>query len=428
MPDWIEILPLTKPLDAVVRVPGSKSITNRALVTAALARGRSRLSGALFSDDTRYMLEALQALGFTVAANEAAAAIEIEGLGGRIPAGEAELFAGNSGTTIRFLTAMVALGHGSFRLDGIPRMRQRPIEPLLEGLRQLGTTAYSEASTGCPPVRVQASGLRGGAARMRGDLSSQFFSALLLAAPLTDEGVEIDVEGELVSQPYIDLTARVMRDFGASFSHQEYRRLVVPGRQHYEACDYAVEPDASNASYFFAAAALTGGRVRVDRLGSDSAQGDYRFLEVLEQMGCTVNRDDTSTSVRGPSCLQGVDADMRHISDVAQTLAALAPFADGPTAIRGIAHIRGKETERVAAMVKELRRLGQLVEEFPDGLRITPASIRPAEIETYDDHRMAMAFALVGLRAPGIRILDPGCVAKTFPDYFQRLEGMTTPA
>jgi 3-phosphoshikimate 1-carboxyvinyltransferase len=427
MADWIEIKPLTERLDAIVRVPGSKSITNRALVIAALAGGLSRLRGALFSDDTRYMLEALQTLGFTASADEASTSIGVDGMGGRIPAREAELFVGNSGTTIRFLTALVALGRGSFRLDGIPRMRERPIEPLLDGLRQLGTSAYSEAGNGCPPVRIQAAGLRGGTARLRGDLSSQYFSALLLSAPLTDDGVTILVDGDLVSQPYVDLTMKVMGDFGVTSSHQEYRRLLVPGRQHYHAHAYEIEPDASSASYFFAVAALTGGHVRVEGLGRDSAQGDYRFLEILEQMGCRVQRGASATDVWGPPRLLGVEADMCHISDVAQTLAAIAPFADGPTTIRGIAHIRGKETERIAAMVTELRRLGQQVDEFPDGLRVTPAPIRPAELVTYDDHRMAMALALVGLRAPGIRILDPQCVAKTFPDYFDRLAQLRTP-
>jgi 3-phosphoshikimate 1-carboxyvinyltransferase len=321
---------------------------------------------------------------------------------------------------------MVALGHGSFRLDGVSRMRERPIEPLLDGLRQLGAQAYSESGTGCPPVRLHAQGLAGGTARLRGDLSSQFFSALLLAAPLTERGVAIDVEGTLVSQPYIDLTARVMSDFGATMSHQQYRRLIVPGRQHYRSRDYAIEPDASSASYFFAAAAVTAGHVRVEGLGSQSAQGDYRFVDVLERMGCRVERSAASTQVWGPPQLRAVEVDMRDISDVAQTLAAIAPFAEGPTTIRGIAHIRGKETERVAAMVTELRRLGQGVDEFPDGLRIAPAPVRPAEIVTYEDHRMAMAFALVGLRSPGIRILDPGCVGKTFPDYFERLEQLRT--
>jgi 3-phosphoshikimate 1-carboxyvinyltransferase len=426
MPDEIAIPPLAQPPDASVRVPGSKSITNRALIAAALAEGRSTLRGALFSDDTHYMQQSLRALGLAVEADEAAETLAVDGAGGpwrfAVPASEAELFVGNSGTTVRFLTALVAHGHGRYRLDGVPRMRQRPIEPLLDSLRQLGADAWSEAGTGCPPVVVRAAGLPGGRARMRGDLSSQFFSALLLAAPLTPRGVEIEVEGELVSKPYIDLTAAVMRAFGASMSHAGYQHLSVPGGQRYRAREYEVEPDASSASYFFAAAAVTGGHVRVEGLGRDSAQGDYRFLEVLERMGCRVEREAAATDVWGPERLRAVEEDMNDLSDMAQTLAALAPFAEGPTTIRGIAHIRRKETERGAAMATELRRLGQEVEEFPDGLRITPAPVTPAAIATYDDHRMAMAFALVGLRVPGIRIRDPSCVAKTFPDYFTRLD------
>ncbi len=421
MADWIEIEPLTRPPDATLRVPGSKSITNRALVTAALAEGRSRLEGALFSEDTRRMAEALRALGIRVDSDEATAVLEVEGAGGRIPVVEADLFVGNSGTTVRFLTALVTLGHGRYRLDGVPRMRERPIEPLLASLRQLGADAVSEAATGCPPVIVRTNGLRGGRATMRGDGSSQYFSALMLVAPWTERGVEIEVEGELVSKPYVDLTSAVMRAFGATARHKEYRTVRVAGGQRYQARDYGVEPDASSASYFFAAAALTGGHVRVEGLGVASAQGDYRFLEVLERMGCRVEREEAFTEVWGPDRLAGVDEAMGDISDMAQTLAAMAPFFEGPTTIRGIANTRIKETDRIAAMVTELRRLGQEVEEFPDGLRVTPAPVRAAAVATYDDHRMAMAFALVGLRVPGIRILDPGCVAKTFPDYFARL-------
>lgn len=422
MSGTIEIKPLSRPPEATVRVPGSKSVTNRALVAAALAEGRSRLTGALFSDDTRYMIAGLRALGFDVHSHETETAVEISGAAGQVPAGEADLFVGNSGTTVRFLTALVALGHGRYRLDGVPRMRERPIEPLLAALRQLGAGAISEAGTGCPPVVVQASGLPGGRARIRGDLSSQFFSALLLVAPVTVHGVEVEVEGELVSRPYVDLTAAVMRDFGARMENESYQRLAVPGSQRYQGREYAVEPDASSASYFFAAAAMTGGHVRVEGLGRSTGQGDYRFLDVLERMGCRVERNTSSTDVWGAERLGGVEEDMHDLSDMAQTLAALAPFAIGPTSIRSIANTRMKETDRIAAMAAELRRLGQGVEEFPDGLRITPAPLLPVAVRTYDDHRMAMAFALIGLRVPGIHIQDPGCVAKTFPDYFERLK------
>jgi 3-phosphoshikimate 1-carboxyvinyltransferase len=426
MSESIEIQPLAHPPNTAVEVPGSKSITNRALVIAALADGRSRLRGALFSDDTRYMVQALRDLGLTVESDEAAATLEVVGAGGRIPVSQAELFVGNSGTTVRFLAAFVALGHGVYRLDGVPRMRERPIEPLLDSLRQLGVEAISESGTGCPPVLVRTTGLQGGRCRMRGDWSSQFFSALLLAAPVTPHGLQIEVEGRLVSRPYVELTAAVMHDFGASMEHDSDPLLSVPGQQRYHPRDYSIEPDASSASYFFAAAALTGGHVRVEGLGQDSAQGDYQFLEVLERMGCRVERGVAATDVWGPEHLTGVDEDMHDISDMAQTLAVLAPFAQGATTIRNIANTRLKETDRIAAMAIELRRLGQQVEEFSDGLRITPAPMVPAAIATYEDHRMAMAFALIGLRCRGIRIQDPGCVAKTFPDYFARLEQLRT--
>jgi 3-phosphoshikimate 1-carboxyvinyltransferase len=418
----LAIEPLVRPVDATVVVPGSKSYTNRALLAAALAEGHSVLRGALFSDDTRYMVGSLRALGLRVEEDEGECRYEVWGTGGVLPNREATLFAGNAGTAARFLVAYVSLGEGEFVIDGAPRMRQRPIQPLLDGLRQLGVDAVSESGTGCPPVRIRAHGIPGGHVRMRGEQSSQYFSALLLVGPLTARGIEIEVEGDLVSKPYIDLTADVMRQFGATMSHKEYRRMRVPGGQRYRAREYDVEPDASNASYFFAAAALTGGRVRVEHLGTHSAQGDLRFLDVLRAMGCAVQRGEDAIEVRGPERLKGVDVDMNAFSDMAQTLAALAPFATTPTTIRNIAHTRHQETDRLAAMATELRRLGVPVEESADALRIEPAAPQPAVIDTYDDHRMAMSFALIGLKAPGISLRDPGCVAKTFPDYFERLE------
>jgi 3-phosphoshikimate 1-carboxyvinyltransferase len=418
-----------RPLDATVIVPGSKSITNRALLVAALADGPSALRGALHSDDTRYMAAALAALGISVESDEAGARFRVEGGGGTFPAPEAELFVGNSGTTMRFLTAALPLGRGRYRIDGVPRMRQRPIAPLLAALNDLGADARSEADTGCPPVVVQAAGLRGGQARMAGDLSSQYFSALLMAAPYAREGVDIAVLSDLVSKPYLPMTAAVMAAFGvtADLDTATWRRLGVRPGQRYTGRDYQIEPDASNASYFFAAAAVTGGRVRVDGLGRDSTQGDLQFVEVLRQMGAEVAIGDDFTEVHGPrdGDLRGVDLDLGPISDTAQTLAAIAPLASGVTTIRGVAHARLKETDRVAALATELRRLGQEVDEFPDGLRIAPRPIRPADIDTYDDHRMAMSFAVAALRAPGIRLRDPGCVAKTFPTFFDLLDAVT---
>jgi len=419
------VVPAVRPIDAVARVPGSKSITNRALLIAALADGESELVGALDSEDTRYMAAALNALGVAVEADAAGERFLVRGGGGTFPAPEANLFVGNSGTSMRFLAAALPLGRGVYRIDGVPRMRQRPILPLLDALNDLGADARGEAEPGFPPLVVRAAGLRGGRTRMAGDQSSQFFSALLQVAPYAADGVEVEVVGDLVSKPYLPLTAAVMAAFGVDleWDREGWRWFRVAPGQRYGGRVYRVEPDASNASYFFAAAAVTGGRVRVEGLGAGSAQGDLRFVDVLAAMGCAVDEREDWVEVRGPAggALRGVDLDLGGISDTAQTLAAIAPFATGPTTIRGVAHARLKETDRVAALATELRRLGQGVVERPDGLTITPAPITPAPVHTYDDHRMAMSFAVTALRSPAIEILDPGCVAKTFPAFFERL-------
>jgi 3-phosphoshikimate 1-carboxyvinyltransferase len=421
--DPLPIQPLARAVDAAVEVPGSKSYTNRALIIAAMADGPSTLRGALFSDDTERMADSLRRLGIRVEEDAGDSRFVVEGQGGRIPAETAELFVGNSGTTARFLTAFLALGHGRYVVDGDSRMRERPIQPLLDALAQLGVDARSLNASGCPPIEVNARGLEGGELSMPGDQSSQYFSALLMVGPLTHAGVTIHVERELVSKPYIDLTADVMAAFGARMEgDEEYRLLRAPGAQRYSGREYQVEPDASNASYFFGAAALTGGRVRVNGLGTRSAQGDLRLLEVLERMGCAVTRGEDFIEVRGPERLRAVSVDAGPFSDMAQTLYALAPFAEGVTEVRGVAHSRLQECDRVSASAAELRRLGQEVEELPDGLRITPRSVTPAIVQTYDDHRMAMAFALVGLKAPGIAVAGPACTRKTFPDYWERLD------
>lgn len=424
MQDPLPIRPLERPVDAVAVIPGSKSYTNRALLIAAMAGGRSVLKGALRSEDTERMADSLRRLGIPVE-EPAADTFAVEGQGGRIPADAAELFVGNAGTATRFLTAFLALGHGRYVVDGIERMRQRPIQPLLDALNALGVRATSVNGTGCPPVLVEADGLRGGEVRMPGDQSSQYFSALLMVGPLTRDGLTLHVEREMVSKPYIDLTADVMAAFGAGMEHDaEYRLLHVPGGQRYRPCEYQVEPDASNASYFFGAAALTGGRVRVPGLGPGSKQGDLRLLEALEAMGCTVDRGRDYVEVRGPERLRAIQVDANAYSDMAQTLYALAPFAEGVTEVRNVEHSRLQECDRIAASAAELRRLGQEVEEFADGLRITPRPVTPGVVQTYNDHRMAMAFALVGLKVPGISIADPACTAKTFPDYWERLEAL----
>jgi 3-phosphoshikimate 1-carboxyvinyltransferase len=421
------IEPLTRPFDAVVTLPGSKSYSNRALLVAALARGRSEITEALYSDDTRYMHGALTALGVRVQADEAARTFVVDGVDGRFPAREATLHIGNAGTAARFLTAAVALGQGTFVVDGSPAMRKRPIQPLLDGLRALGVDADSREGNGCPPVIVRAHGLAGGRARMRGDISSQYFSALLLAAPYAAGDVEIEVEGALVSAPYIAMTLSTMAAFGVRAERDGDRSFRVPAGQRYQARRYAVEPDASGASYFFAAAAVTGGHVVVPRLGSRSAQGDLGLLDVLTRMGCEVTIEPDAIAVQGPARLRAVDADFTRMGDVATTLMAIAPFADGPVTVRGVAQTHYEESDRPVAAATELRRMGLRVESTWDSVTIHPGPPQPCEVQTYDDHRIAMSFAVTGLRAPGIAIANPACVSKTFPEFFEVLRGLTKP-
>jgi 3-phosphoshikimate 1-carboxyvinyltransferase len=427
MSDRLQIVPLRNNPRAEIRVPGSKSITNRALVLAALASNEDgcQLCGVLRCEDTEVMIEALRALGFGVEAHWRASPplvrVRRDNLFRPIPAQKADLFVGNSGTTMRFLTALVSLGHGRYRLDGVARMRERPIEDLLSALRKLGVQAHSERGDGFPPVLVETTGLRGGRVRIKGDLSSQFLSGLLMAAPLAREEVVIEVDGPMVSTPYVTMTVEMMKGFGVRVDCERDMRFVVPGRQEYVRHGFDVEPDASAASYFWAAAALTGGRVTVPGLGLQSLQGDVRFVKILKEMGCQVDQSKHFTTVSG-GALAGTDVDMNDISDCVMTLAAVACFAKGPTTIRNVAHIRHKETDRLRALATELRRIGAGVEEFADGLTIIPGPLHGAEIETYNDHRMAMSMALVGLRVPGIVIKNPGCVAKTYPAFFQDLE------
>jgi 3-phosphoshikimate 1-carboxyvinyltransferase len=407
-------------------LPGSKSLTNRALVVAALAVGDSTLQGALDSEDTRVMVAALQRLGFSVRWDRAAATIGIAGRGGEIPAERADLFGGNAGTAVRFLTSLVALGRGRFRIDGDPRMRERPIEDLLNALRALGVVARSERGNGCPPVVVEAAGIEGGAAAVGGEVSSQFTSALLLVAPYARRDVRLDISGALVSAPFVDMTLGLMRRFGVA-SMRRGNSIGVAAQQRYGGRDVSIEPDATAASYFFAAAALLGGEVTVLSLGRESLQGDVRFLDVLAAMGAEVRFDPDRVTVRGGE-LRGFDHDFAAISDTFLTAAALAPFASSPSRIRGIAHTRRQETDRVAAVARELKRLGARVKESAGELEIAPSAIHGGVVETYGDHRMAMSFALIGLKIPGIRIRDPRCVEKTFPDFFERLESLRAPA
>jgi 3-phosphoshikimate 1-carboxyvinyltransferase len=420
LPDPLRIEP-RGPLDARVRVPGSKSVTNRALLAAALAKGESELAGALASDDTDVMVASLCALGCTVDASSEP--WRVTGRGGRLRAPAAPLFTGNSGTTARFLTAAACLAEGPVTIDGTARMRERPIDDLTRALAQLGAESEILGVRGCPPVRVAGGGLRGGHATIDASRSSQYVSAVLLAAPYAQQDVALRFAGgELVSRPYVDLTLEVMRAFGAQADWEGDDALRVRAGVHYRSRRYAVEADASSAAYPFCAAAIAGGRVRVEGLDPKTRQPDVGILDLLERMGCRTLRGTDWAEVHGPAGrLAGIDADMNALPDAVLALAVVALFAEGPTRIRNIANLRIKETDRLAALETELGKLGARARAGPDWLAIEPAPLRPAVIDTYGDHRMAMAFALAGLRQPGIAIRDPGCVSKTWPDYFAML-------
>lgn len=428
------------PLDATVSIPGSKSLTNRALVTAALADGTSILRDILLAEDTWLMIEALRGLGIAISVDTESAVAEVTGCRGHIPAEAASIHCGNAGTVLRFLMAVVASGHGVYTFDGVPRMRERPIGGLVDALRALGTGVEYLARDGYPPIRVHAHGLRGGEVEIASPDSSQWVSAVLLAAPYAHRDAMISVTGRVISKPYLTMTTAVMADFGVAVVEQfdeSGARFIVEATQQYQGTNWTCEPDASNASYFLAAPAIVGGRVTVSGLDAGSRQGDVRFVDVLGQMGCRIDRASDGLTVHGPTGvasdagpqLRAIDVDLNAMPDVAPTLAVLALFADGPTTIRNVANLRIKETDRLAALARELTKLGATVEERPDGIRITPpSSPRGATIETYEDHRMAMAFALAGLRIPNVDIRNPRSCAKTFPDFFDRLDRMLSSA
>ena len=410
------------PLSATVRVPGSKSITNRALLLAAMADGRSVIESVLISDDTRRMVAALSALGFAVEVDAAARRITVVGHGGEIPASGANLDAGGAGTAMRFLAGFLTLGRGRYRLDGNARMRERPIGALIDAMRALGIEVTSELGNGCPPIVIDtiADAFTGGVVSIDASLSSQFVSALLMPAPLWRDGLRLTTSGD-TARPFIEMTLRLMEHWGALSTIAD-DLIVVPGGQRYHAMNFTVEPDATAASYFAAAAALVGGTVRIPGLTKSSIQGDARFLDILGQMGARVTWHAGAVEVSGTGKLSGVDVAMNSMPDVVPTLAAITPFAASPTRIRKVGFIRHHESDRIGAIATELRRLGASVREFADGLEITPSALHPAALETYDDHRIAMAFAVVGLKLAGVRITNPGCVAKTYPEFFTDLE------
>jgi 3-phosphoshikimate 1-carboxyvinyltransferase len=406
--------------DATVRVPGSKSLTNRAFVCSALADGPSRLVGWLESDDTLAMTDGLARLGVRV--ERVGADVIVHGTGGNFAIPLHPIDCRASGTTIRFLTACAALVQGRVVLDGVPRMRERPIQDLADALTSLGVSVRTVA--GCPPVTVQGGRLSGGRVAVDASKSSQFLSALLMVAPLAEHDVEITA-AQITSRPYVDLTLEIMSSFGISVDARG-DTFKIPGGQRYRQRTYQVEPDASAATYFFAAAAVTGGRVRVEGLSAASQQADVRFVEVLERMGCTVERGPRWIAVRGPRYLHGLDVDLNALPDSALTLAVVALFARGRTAIRNVPNLRFKETDRMAALKTELEKLGARVETTATDLLIEPpAQLTPASIATYQDHRMAMSFAVAGLAVDGIVIQDPECVSKTFPGFFDELKRLS---
>ncbi len=424
--DHLDLQPIRN-VSGSVRMPGSKSISNRILLLAGLASGETVVHDALEADDTRVMLAALQALGIEVFSSRSEGT-RVQGCAGAIPVKQANLFLGNAGTAFRPLTAVLAVAGGDYKLSGVPRMHERPIGDLVVALRQIGAAIDYLGTEGFPPLAIGRSSITlERPVRVRGDVSSQFLTALLMALPLARRDAVIEVDGELISKPYVEITLNLMRRFGVAVRREDWRKLHIPGNQGYTSPGAIhVEGDASSASYFLAAGAIAGGPVKVEGIGQDSIQGDVRFVEVIERMGASVRWGPNWIEASREGPLRALDADLNHIPDAAMTAAMMALFADGPSTLRNIGSWRVKETDRLAAMAAELRKVGALVEEGADYLRVTPpVRFKPATIDTYDDHRMAMCFSLVALGGVAVRINDPGCVAKTFPEYFQAFAALT---
>jgi 3-phosphoshikimate 1-carboxyvinyltransferase len=425
-PQHIDLEPVMH-VEGTVRLPGSKSISNRTLLLAALSEGTTTIHDLLASDDTLVMLGALRSLGIGWEQIDERTHV-VQGAGGALPVHEADLFMGNAGTAIRPLTAALAVIGGDYTLHGVARMHERPIGDLVDALNEVGAQVEYTGEPGFPPLRIRRGHIHANRMSVRGNVSSQFLTALLMAAPLMakDNPVSIDVVGELISKPYIEITLNLMRRFGVTVEQDGWQSFTVqPGQRYRSPGSIHVEGDASSASYFLAAGAIAGGPVRVEGVGRDSIQGDVRFADALEQMGATVTRGDNWIEATSNGVLKAIDADFNHIPDAAMTIAVAALYADGTSTLRNIASWRVKETDRLAAMATELRKVGATVEEGADYIRITPpADLQPATIDTYDDHRMAMCFSLASLdgkarRGNAMRINDPKCVAKTFPEYFE---------
>jgi 3-phosphoshikimate 1-carboxyvinyltransferase len=415
----LPITPFKVPVDAVVSVPGSKSLTNRALVVSSLAEGKSRLSNVLHSDDTHYMMSHLRTLGIALQASDDQ--VEIEGLGGYFQPVQTTLDCGNAGTTVRFLTAVCALVPGTQVVNGDQRMQARPIRDLVNALTTLGVDI--ECSNGCPPVTVRSAALPGGRVQVQANLSSQYLSALLMVAPYAQQPISLEAVGEMVSETYVELTLAVMAAFGVTIERPDRRRFQIP-QQRYQGRHFAIEGDATSAGYWWALAASTASRVTVKNIRPSSHQGDMELLPILERMGCTIMRQEGVT-VRGPSRLKSPGiVDMNRLPDGVMTLAVLAALAQGETHIVNVANLRVKESDRLAALVAELHRVGIEAEELPDGIRIQGGQPHGADIETYADHRMAMSFAILGAQVPGIRIGTPECVSKSYPTFFEELQAL----
>ena len=407
-----------------VNLPGSKSVSNRALLLAALARGTTRLTNLLDSDDIRHMLNALTKLGVTYQLSDDKTVCEVQGLGGAFESPQAlELFLGNAGTAMRPLAAALCLGTGEYVLTGEPRMKERPIGHLVTALKEAGADVEYLENENYPPLKIKGTGLKSGTVSIDGSISSQFLTAFLMAAPLAEGEITIKIEGELVSKPYIDITLHIMKQFGVDVINNDYQEFVIPtGQQYVAPGDFLVEGDASSASYFLAAAAIKGGEIKVTGIGKNSIQGDIQFADALEKMGAEIEWGDDYVISRVGQ-LKGIDMDYNHIPDAAMTIATTALFAEGTTAIRNVYNWRVKETDRLAAMATELRKVGAEVEEGEDYIIVQPVSeLKHAAIDTYDDHRMAMCFSLVALSDTPVTINDPGCTSKTFPDYFDKLK------
>lgn len=412
-------------VNGTVHLPGSKSVSNRALLLAALAEGTTRLTNLLDSDDTRHMLSSLKSFGINYSLEKDNTVCTVEGNSGPFRCGKVDLFLGNAGTAMRSLCAALCLGNGNYTLNCEERMEERPIGDLLAALRQAGAEITCLKNEGYPPLAITGTGLKGGEVTIDGSVSSQFLTAFLMAAPLADNECKIQIQGELVSKPYIDITLKMMAAFGVEVENQGYSTFIVPANQIYRSPgNFLVEGDASSASYFLAAAAIRGGKVRVNGVGRASMQGDIHFADVLERMGAKITwGDDFIEAERGE--LQGIDMDMNHIPDAAMTIATTALFARGKTTIRNVYNWRVKETDRLAAMAAELRKVGAEVNEGHDFIEITPPEkLSHAAIDTYNDHRMAMCFSLVALSDTPVTINDPGCTSKTFPDYFDKFSSI----